>query len=235
MTLASEMRTARQTRTAIEDLIADPGLLGPELQPIRRTADGVLIGHKATGRGKVGTEVGDTLSLLEGAKSLGLVERLDWAFRCHSFEVALATPALGELHLTPEPETFGSTCPPRLTGIWGRGRRELNIVAELHDDAFVDGNGLRAALDDMRRWGWRFAVADLADLEGAVSALAWVLPAYVEVDLADVRRFEAPSVRQWIAAGRAVDASVLAVGVDSSIALAAARAGGADLVRGSAT
>lgn len=233
MSLADQLEHARRARTAIEDLIAHPELLGPDLEPIRRVSDGLLVGHKATGRGKPGTEVGDTMTLLEGAKSLGLVERLDWAFRCHTFGVALARTDIGELHLTPEPETFGSACPPRLAETWSRGRRELDVVAELHEDAFADLATLRSACDEMRGWGWRFAVADLADHPTVVEQLTWIQPTYVEVDLADIRRLDKSSVRAWVSAGRAAGAGILAVGVDSEAAHTAARAGGADLTRSS--
>ena len=82
MNLTGDLERARATRTAIEELIADPSLLGPDFQPVRRLADDAVIAQKATGRGRPGTEVGDTLTLLEGADSLGLAERLDWAWRC---------------------------------------------------------------------------------------------------------------------------------------------------------
>src|SRR5215831_19376736 len=154
------MESSRRARAAIEELITDPAQLGPDFQPIRRLTDDALVGWKATGRGKAGTEVGDTLSLLQDAQSLRLVERLDWAFRCHAFDVAVAHAVTDELHLTPEPETFGSLCPPRLAGSFSRGRRELRVVAELHADAFSRQDALRGALEEMRSWGWRFAVSD---------------------------------------------------------------------------
>src|SRR5881394_1667636 len=102
VSLTNLMESSRRARAAIEELIADPAQLGPDFQPIRRLADHSVVGWKATGRGKAGTEVGDTLSLLQGAQSLGLVERLDWAFRCHAFDVAVAHGLGAELHLTPE-------------------------------------------------------------------------------------------------------------------------------------
>ena len=171
-----------------------PRAARPALQPITRLSDGALVGHKATGRGSGDADVADTLSLLDGAKTLGLVERLDWAFRCHAFSVALETPGIGELHLTPEPETFGSACPPRLSATWSRGLRALNVVAELHDDAFADLAVLRRACDQMRGWGWHFAAADLADDPLVTPALEWVRPAYVEVDLSRPGRLDRAAV-----------------------------------------
>src|SRR5438270_9289617 len=152
VSLVTQLESARRARTAIEELIAQPALLGPDFQPIRSLLDGSLVGYKATGRGRPGTDVEDTLSLLAGAQSLGLVERLDWAFRCHAFDVAIKAGMRTELHLTPEPETFESACPPRLAASWARGRRELRVVAELHADSFVDPRALRAALEEMRTW-----------------------------------------------------------------------------------
>ena len=63
------------------------------------------------GRGAPGSDVADALSLLEQASRLGLVERLDWAFRCHAFDVAMDAGLTGELHLTPEPETLRRCLP----------------------------------------------------------------------------------------------------------------------------
>ena len=231
MSLASELDRTRRIRSAIEDLIARPELLGPALQPITQVSDGHLVGHKATGRGNAGTSVADTLSLLEGARSLGLVERLDWAFRCHTLAVALDTPGIGELHLTPEPETFGSVCPPRLADAWNRGRRNLNVVAELHDDAFGDLTLLQRACEEMRGWGWRFAVADLAEVPRVATTLEWIRPAYVEVDVARLDPDRVEPVAAWLAAGKALGAKILAVNVGPSTPSSTLATLNADLVR----
>lgn len=218
VTLSAELEQSRRTRAAIEDLIATPQLLGPDFQPIRRFSDDSLVGYKATGRGAPGTEVGDTLSLLRGAQSLGLVERLDWSFRCLAFDVA-ADAGLGvALHLTPEPETFGSMCPPRLAVSFSRGRRALSVVAEIHEDSFADPDRLRAAIDEMRGWGWQFALADLADLAdqpAASGAFGWIAPAFVQVDLSVPGRLAQPAVRRWLDGAADHGAEVMALGVNS--------------------
>ncbi len=238
MTLTDQLDRARRARTAIEELIADPSMLGPDFQPVRQLAGDAVIGWKATGRGRPGTEVGDTLSLLGGAQSLGLVERLDWAFRCHAFDVALEAGLDVELHLTPEPETFGSVCPPRLAASFGRGRRALDVVAELHDDSFADERLLRIAVDEMRAWGWRLAVADLSGQLGGprTAALEWLQPAYVQVDVsayvAGSRRIGDAAGVEWIAAARASGAEVMALGVDSPAARGLAGELGATCGRG---
>ncbi len=215
MTLSAELEQSRRTRAAIEDLIATPQLLGPDFQPIRRFSDDSLVGYKATGRGAPGTEVGDTLSLLRGAQSLGLVERLDWSFRCLAFDVAADARLDVTLHLTPEPETFGSMCPPRLAVSFSRGRRALSVVAEIHEDSFADPARLRAAIDEMRGWGWQFALADLADLPAASSALGWMAPAFVQVDLSVPGRLARPAVRRWLDSAAEHGAEVMALGVNS--------------------
>jgi EAL domain-containing protein (putative c-di-GMP-specific phosphodiesterase class I) len=214
MDLTADLERARATRVAIEELIADPSLLGPDFQPVRRLADNALVAQKATGRGKPGTEVGDTLSLLEGANSLGLAERLDWAWRCHTFDVAVESGMTVELHLTPEPATYGILCPPRLAVSFGRGRRELNVVAELHEDAFADVPLLRRAVEEMRGWGWGLAVDDLSADADVVAALTWLRPEYVQVNVAVPGHATAASTTAWLEAGRAVGATVMALGVD---------------------
>jgi hypothetical protein len=127
--LVDELDRARRTRALVEELIADPAQLGPDFAPIRRLDDDSLVGWKATGRGRPGTELADTLALLDEAASLGLVERLDWAFRALVFERALEAGVGQTMHLTPEPQTFLGACPPRLAVAIGRGLRALDVAA----------------------------------------------------------------------------------------------------------
>jgi EAL domain-containing protein (putative c-di-GMP-specific phosphodiesterase class I) len=235
VTLTDRMEQARHTRGAIEELIANPSMLGPDFQPVRDLTDRAVVAVKATGRGRPGTVVGDTLSLLAGAQSLGLVERLDWAFRCHAFDVALQAGLSAELHLTPEPETFCSPCPPRLAAAFARGVRGLRVVAELHDDAFADTARLRSAVQEMAGWGWRLAVADLSGMVDGpaaprpAAALEWLRPAYVQVDVAGP---DSPARAGWLAAAASCGAQVMALGVDNPTALDTARSLGASCGRG---
>jgi EAL domain-containing protein (putative c-di-GMP-specific phosphodiesterase class I) len=215
VTLRDELDRTRRTRGLIEELIADPAQLGPDFQAIRRLDDEALVGWKATGRGRPGTDVADTLALLAGAQSLGLVERLDWAFRCLAFDVAVRAGVDVPLHITPEPETFGSACPPRLAVSFGAGRRALTVVAELHDDAFVDERRLRGAVEEYRGWGWRIALADVSGEPGVAAALPWLGPDVVQVDLDRPGRAGDPAVRALV--GETLDrgGEVMALGVDS--------------------
>lgn len=234
--LTDALHHTRQTRKLVEELIEAPHRLGPEFTVIRRLtgpgsspATGDRLGWKATGRGQSGTEVDDTLSLLAEAKRLGLVERLDWAFRCHTFDVATAASLDGELHLTPEPETFCSPCPPRLAVSFLRGRRSLAVVAELYEDAFDDERALRVAVDQMRSWGWQFSYADLTGTPAearAIDLLETVRPAYQQ---ADVRGESSPDL---LAAASRAGASLLAVGLDDPSALERAHSIGAVWARG---
>jgi EAL domain-containing protein (putative c-di-GMP-specific phosphodiesterase class I) len=240
----SEVLTAgldrnRLIREQVEQLIAEPSRLGPDFSPVRRLdgpspATGTLVGWKAVGRGAPGTEVADTLSLLEQASSLGLVERLDWSFRCHAFDVAMDSGLTGELHLTPEPETFGGACPPRLAVAWLRGRRALDVFAELHEDAFVDRERLRAAADEMASWGWHLVIADVSGTTAAATAesmLESLRPAYVQVDVSRPHRDDAGTQR-LLETGREVGAAILAVGVSTQSDLDLAVELGAVAARG---
>lgn len=218
-------------RQLIDDLLADPRQLGPDYQPVVRLADSTVTAVKATGRGRPGTDLADTLALLAGAQSLGVVERLDWAFRCLAFEDLLAGPAL-ELHLTPEPETFGTICPPRLAAVWARARRELKVAAELHDDAFADPARLARGVAELREWGWRLIVADLGTDQAAWRQAGELRPDVVQVDFGNpVRR--APGGATDVAA-RAAEwgAELMAVNVDTPSARTAAVDAGIALARG---
>jgi EAL domain-containing protein (putative c-di-GMP-specific phosphodiesterase class I) len=238
--LSAGLDETRRTRDLVEALIAQPSRLGPDFSPIRRL-DPVapslapVLGWKATGRGEHGTEVADTLSLLEKAAALGLVERLDWAFRCHTFDLALDAGLVGELHLTPEPETFGSACPPRLAVAWLRGRRALSVCAELHADAFDDEPRLIAAVEEMQGWGWQVVYADVAGSTAEVAALRLLprlRPAYVQVDLAAHGRAADPATARMLDAAQENGAQVMALGVDTTATLETALGLGATYGRG---
>lgn len=238
--LSAGLDETRRTRELVEALIAQPSKLGPDFTPIRAldaTAPSLapVHGWKATGRGESGTAVADTLELLEKAATLGLVERLDWAFRCHTFDVALDAGVVGELHLTPEPETFGSACPPRLAVSWLRGRRALSVCAELHADAFHDEARLLSAVEEMQGWGWHLVYADVAGSESeaaAVRLLPRVRPAYVQVDLSTPGRRGDAGVARLVEAGIEQGAAVMALGVDTTAHLDDALGLGATYGRG---
>lgn len=230
--LVDALGRTRRTRALVEELIADPAQLGPDFQPVRRLSDDAVVGWKATGRGRPGTDLADTLALLEEAVTLGLVERLDWAFRCLVFDRVLEAGARETLHLTPEPQTYLTACPPRLAVSFGRGRRELDVVAEVHADALADLGLLGQAVDEMRDWGWRIVLADLADEADGLRAVGLVRPEIVQVDLSRRRGTSSAAVARYVDEARAVGAEVMALGVDMPSRRAEAVALGATTGRG---
>jgi EAL domain-containing protein (putative c-di-GMP-specific phosphodiesterase class I) len=232
VTLTNELDQTRRTRLLVEALIAEPAKLGPDFAPIRRLSDDGLVGWKATGRGVAGTELADTLALLASAASLGLVERLDWAFRCLAFDRAVDAGVDVPLHITPEPETFVSACPPRLAVSFGRGRRALSVAAEIHGDSFGDVGRLRSALAEFREWGWAIVLADLADTPEATQAMSWLTPDVVQVDLSLPGRVNSPAVRRLVVTAAECGAEVMALGVDSPTRRSQAEELGATLARG---
>jgi EAL domain-containing protein (putative c-di-GMP-specific phosphodiesterase class I) len=234
MPLSTEVERTYRTRGLVEQLINDPRQLGPDYEPIIALADQSLVGVKSTGRGAPGTDLADTMALLDGARSLGLVERLDWAFRALTFDDMAARPDL-ELHLTPEPETFGTPCPPRFAGSVARGRRELSVAAELHADSFGPGVALERGLREIREWGWRVVLADVGDDATAVSGAASVRPDVIQIDLRrpDRRPGSLPSgVRRLLALAKDTGGQVMALGVDGHAARTIALDLGCDLARG---
>lgn len=230
--LVDALDRSRRTRALVEDLLADPAQLGPDFQPIRALAGDAVVGWKATGRGRPGTELADTLALLAEAVSLGLVERLDWAFRCLVFDRALEAGVRETVHLTPEAPTFLGACPPRLAVAFARGRRELAVAAEVHADGLADLGLLGQAVAEMRGWGWGVVLADVADESAAVRALELVRPETVQVDLSRPGRSSSAAVARFLAEARAVGAEVMALGVDTPARRAEAVALGATTGRG---
>jgi EAL domain-containing protein (putative c-di-GMP-specific phosphodiesterase class I) len=214
MTLLDTTEKMRRDRGLIEALIDDPSRLGPDFQPLKDLTDDSLVGYKATGRGQTGTDLDSTLALLTSAQSAGLMERLDWAFRCLAFDVAVDRGVTAEIHLTPEPETFGSPCPPRLATAFGRGRRSLRVAAEVHDYGF-EHPGLDSAVAEWRGWGWRLVVADVAHLYDVafLRRLELLRPDAVQVDLSKPGRESDPAVKEILgwAAGSGVEIHALAV------------------------
>jgi hypothetical protein len=210
--LVTALDRTRRTRALVEELINDPAQLGPDFQPVRRLTDDAVVGWKATGRGRPGTELADTLALLGEAASLGLVERLDWAFRALVFDRAVLAGVRETVHLTPEPQTYLSACPPRLAVSVGRGRRELAVAAEVHDDGLADLRLLERAVAEMRGWGWQIVLADVADERDARDAVDLVRPDVVQVDLSRAGRPGSAAVATVLEAGLAVGAEVMALG-----------------------
>jgi EAL domain-containing protein (putative c-di-GMP-specific phosphodiesterase class I) len=235
MALCDDLERTYRSRELIDALLADPRQLGPDYQPIHRLEDNQLIGYKATGRGAPGTELADTLALLDGARSLGFVERIDWAFRALAVEDMLTRPDLA-LHLTPEPETFDSLCPPRFAGLMSRANRDLTIAAEVHAEAFADDVALDAGIGEVREWGWQVVLADVADDAAALRRAPKVHPDIVQIDLRLAGRSgsdEHHGVRQLLALANDCGAQVMALGVDSVRARDAAVELGSSLARGS--
>jgi EAL domain-containing protein (putative c-di-GMP-specific phosphodiesterase class I) len=234
MQLCDELERTNRTRELINALLADPRQLGPDYQPIHSIADGGVVAYKATGRGAAGTELADTLSLLDGARSLGFVERIDWAFRALAVEDMLNGPDVA-LHLTPEPETYDAPCPPRFAGIMSRANRELSMAAEVHAEAFADGVALEAGLKEIREWGWKVVLSDIADDDHALSRARVVRPDIVQIDLRLAGRGaneDHHGVQRLLALTRDSGAELMALGVDTPSGLDTAVTLGASAARG---
>ena len=235
MSLLSSVEKLRNDRVLIEALIDRPEQLGPDFQPVRRLDDDTLVGYKATGRGQAGTQLNSTLALLESAQGLGLVERLDWAFRCLAFDVYLERGVDVEMWITPEPETYNSPCPPRLATSWGRGRRGVHVAAEVPAHAFADPDSLLRGIEEFRGWGWRIVSDDVADVPGGLALLDQVRPDVVKLDLDKPGRHPtglSENVRALLDHTQRRGVEVIALGVDGEPRRTVARELGATLGRG---
>ncbi len=239
--LSAGLDETRRTRELVEALIAQPSRLGPDFVPIRRldaTAPSLapVLGWKATGRGEHGTEVADTLSLLEKAATLGLVERLDWAFRCLTFDVALdagldrrAAPHAGARDLRwrvpSSPRRVVAARPTRAVGVRGAARRRLRRR----------GTPRLAPSRRCRAGAGRSSYADVVGSSTEATALRLLprlRPAYVQVDLAAPGRATDAAVRRFVESGTEHGAQIMALGVDTTARLDEALGLGAAYGRG---
>jgi EAL domain-containing protein (putative c-di-GMP-specific phosphodiesterase class I) len=216
--LTDDLSDARRTREQFEELLANPARIGPDFEPIRDLRDDSLVGVKASARGWAGTEFSDRAGMARVARALGLIERVDWTYMCRSFDVAIESAVTVPVHITPEPESLGTICPPRLTVSFNRGKRELDVVMELRLDLYEDGQALRRCVDEYRSWGWRIAVPDYADDPRHMQTVRTLRPEIVHLDMALPGRTPAEpsrSVRDLLALAEDCGSHVLAMNVDT--------------------
>lgn len=226
-----QMRTDR----ALLDRMIEEQSLTSDFQPVVELSTGAVVGYKAIARGPAGSIVERPSGLLTHALATGLVDRLDWMFRCAAFDAfaAASLPASRSLFVLPEPETYGSPCPPRLAASFGRARRSVPVVVDVAPRAFDDPRRLLAMAAEVRGYGWRIAVEDCADHPSALSVLPDLAPEIVKVDLAlPGRATGSAAVAELLAYAEAAFSTVLAESVDSSDRRASALTMGAELARG---
>ncbi len=222
MTLLDATEKLRRDRSLIEALIEDPSRLGPDFQPVKRLADDDIVGWKATGSGQAGTELDSTLALLHSAQAIGLVERLDWAFRVLALDVFQSGGLTAQMYITPEPETYSSPCPPRLAAAFARGRRAVQVAAEVPAESIMNSDALAEAVLEFRGWGWRIVAGDLADEVArdpkALDRLDRLRPEVLKIELGRPGRSAvgtAPGVREVLRWAADAGVEVMAIGVDT--------------------
>ena len=232
--LASSLDQMRTDRALLDRMIEEQSLTS-DFQPVVELATGEVVGYKAIARGPAGSIVERPEGLLTHARATGLVDRLDWMFRCAAFDafVAASLPSTRSLFVLPEPETYGSPCPPRLAASFGRARRSLPVVVDVAPRAFDDPARLLAMAAEVRGYGWRIAVEDCADHPAAPTVLPDLAPEIVKVDLALPGRVTRTSaVEALLAYAEGAFSTVLAESVDSPDRRTAALSMGAELARG---
>lgn len=232
-TLTNSLEHTQRAREHFENLIANPELLGPDFQPVRRLADDAVVGWQAIGRATRSSEFADRASLANAAISLGLAERVDWTFRCRIFDVAAQAGVSEPIHIRPAFAAYGTVPPPRLAVAFSRART-LNVVAEVHEQAYDDPARLATGLKEFAGWGWRVAVGDLSERTDASTILQKVRPTLVTVDLSRPGRSASDPVKRYVETAQRLGIDVLAVGLDNPLRRNEAEALGATLGRGNA-
>jgi EAL domain-containing protein (putative c-di-GMP-specific phosphodiesterase class I) len=238
MSLTSSLDAMRSDRALLDRMVEDNSL-GAEFQPVVDLASGSIAGYKAIARGPAGSPVANPSGLLSSALATGLVDRLDWMFRCRAFDdfAEAALPKERMVFVLPEPETYRSPCPPRLATSFGRARRELNVVVDVPARAMRDPRALIEASVEWRGYGWKVAVEDCADEGGAVGVLRDLRPDIVKLDLSLPGRMpheRSAAARDLLGYAESTFAVICADGVDTSDRRTAALELGAELGRGRA-
>lgn len=230
MSLLTSMEQLRSDRALLESII-EKNALDAVFQPVRALDDGTLVGYQAIARGPLGSNLESPSGLLSSAQATGYVERLDWMFRCSAFDVAAEAGLDVDLYVTPELETFGSPCPPRLAASLARARRQLHVVAAIAARAFDAPHRLRTGVEEFRGYGWRIAVADVADRTDALDVLAVLRPDALYLDLSKPGRTSGAGADEQVTAlvswAHESGVVLLADNVDTEVRRAEARALGA--------
>ncbi len=225
-------RLARN-RSIVQDLIDSPDHLTVGFEPMIDIATGAVVAYRSRTRGSTEAGTANHAELIAASEGTGLLERLDWSYRVHV--LALARGLTLPLHLTPEPVTYGSPCPPRLAAAFGEARRSLTLAAELPLAAYDDPSSLLRGVAEHRQWGWRVVSDDVGDSPAALGLLDEIRPDWIRLDLDLPGRQPAslaPGVQQMLDWARASGATVLGHGVDSPSRRSAAEELGATVIRG---
>jgi len=234
---AGSVQSLHRDREMLDRLVQEQSLTS-DFQPVVDLADSRVVGYKAIAHGPEGTAVATPVGLLETARATGHLERLDWMFRCHVFDLAMAAGVTKDLwlHITFESETYGSSCPPRLATTFGRARRELKVAVDVPVRAYDDPAGLARGLAETRDIGWLISLEDPCDHADAIADLAAISPSMVKVDLALAGRHAGDGQHPGLAAlldfaGR-TGTPVVAESVDNEARRATAVRLGATYARG---
>ena len=149
------------------------------------------------------------------------------------FDVAADHHLNEPLHLKPAFVSYGTVPPPRLAVSFGRAR-SLDVVAEVHQDAFDHPARLAVGLEEFSRWGWSLAVGDLSERADAATILQKLRPSIAHVDLTRAGRSEDDGVRRYADTVHRLGVALLATGLDSPLRTAEAENLGATFGRGTA-
>ncbi len=237
MPITDDLDRMRRNRALVEELIDDPGRQRVAFQPIADLGSGEVVAYRSRLMGQAGSGLETTADLLEACTGTGLLERLDWAGRVHALaqvrELGLTKP----LHITPEPVTYGTACPPRLAASFGQSRRDLSLAAEIPLAAFADETSLLRGVEEYRAWGWRIVADDVADSPSALDLLDRVRPDWLRLDFDLPGRTAAtpkPGVRRMLSWAADHGAVVMAHAIDTAERRTVAAELGATVGRGRA-
>jgi diguanylate cyclase (GGDEF)-like protein len=165
----------------LPELVADDGLEAV-YQPIRRIADGSIVGYEALARPLASIDV-SVGGMFTAARRLGMTRELETLCQRVAIQGAGAVPRrailfvnIGEIGLREHAATIEQL---QLLLRWTR-RAPDDVVLEIDDDG-ADLDGHQAAFAAYRREGFRFSLQGVGDGRSSLEALSAVRPEFIKV------------------------------------------------------
>jgi EAL domain-containing protein (putative c-di-GMP-specific phosphodiesterase class I)/CheY-like chemotaxis protein len=231
---ATADRVAREERSRRMAKLCRPGAISPVFQPIRSLNGGHTEMIEALSRFPGETEMSPGECFVEAA-SVGLGMELDLAaVEAALLELRRVGDDRATLSLNVLPQTLVS---PRLASLLA-GVDAERIVLELTEHAEItDYEGTRRAIAELRDRGMRLAIDDAGSGFASLRHILDLMPEMIKLDIQLVRGIGHDQPRRALASGlisfaRAIDAEVVAEGIETESELQTLRDLGAGMGQG---
>lgn len=196
-------------------------------QPVVELGSGSVFGFEALSRGPEDTPFATPRAMFALSGKAGNDFDLDRVCRESALRDALHVARKGKLFLNVLPSTLADE------GAWSRWSTPGDVVVEISERALGDDPSAHApACEALKARGFALALDDVGTGREGSAALDRLRPDFVKVDPSVIRGIDGSLIRQEIFStivrlGAAIDASIVAVGIESEAEAATLRSLGA--------